>query len=284
MDAYLTVGGIPEYLLYLKTNSSLFLSLCEQSFKSNGYFAQEYQRIFISSMAENKNYQKTIEFLAKKRFATREEILTHLRITSGGRVSELFDDLLLCGFIEKYAPYNLDDDGKLVRYCIQDPYLHFYYKFIKPIESKIKKGDFNHDPTSAFKTASYQQALGYAFERYCRRYSRHIAKILEFSGIQYRDGAYFNRKSSEENPGFQIDLIFDRDDSVITVCEIKYSKNLVKTKVIEEFEKKLELLPNPKQKVIHKVLICSNGAEKTLINQGYFDRIITLDDLLKASD
>lgn len=192
--------------------------------------------------------------------------------------------MLVCGFIEKYTPYNLDDSGKLVRYCIQDPYLHFYYKFIKPIEGKIKKGDFNNTPTVALRTSSYEQALGYAFERYCRRYSRNIAKILGFSGIQYRDGAYFNRKSSEENPGLQIDLIFDRDDSVITVCEIKYSKNHSKTKIIEEFEKKLEFLPNPKQKSIQKVLICANGAEKALIDKRYFDNIITLEDLLNASD
>ncbi len=35
MDAYLTVGGIPEYLNWLKVDSSVFLSLCQHAFKQN---------------------------------------------------------------------------------------------------------------------------------------------------------------------------------------------------------------------------------------------------------
>ncbi|KPA11950.1 phage related ATPase [Candidatus Magnetomorum sp. HK-1] len=77
----------------------------------------------------------------------------------------------------------------------------------------------------------------------------------------------------------QIDLIYDRKDKVYTICEIKYQQSKVRPQVIEDFEKKLNLFPNSPKKTIHKVLITANGAEESLINMGYFDRIISFKDI-----
>jgi len=279
MDAYLLVGGIPEYLKRLKQNSSIFLSLCEESFKSKGFFSTEYKRIFISNFSSNKNYEEIISFLSKRKFATREEILKHLGIKSGGRITELLQDLELCGFIAHYTPFYLTNNSKLSRYCIRDSYLQFYYKFIKPIEKDIQQGVYNDYPSRAIHNQTLQQWLGFSFERFCRHYHHEIAKLLGFSAIRYRSGPYFSRSTLNEEPGFQIDLIFERFDQVITICEIKYLQGKVPYKVIEEFERKLQLFPNQKGKTIEKVLICTFGAEQRLEESGYFDRIITLSDL-----
>ncbi|MCK4608943.1 MAG: hypothetical protein KAT71_05645, partial [Gammaproteobacteria bacterium] len=66
-----------------------------------------------------------------------------------------------------------------------------------------------------------------------------------------------------------------------TICEIKYFQTKVGTNIIAEFEKKLELFPNPKQRTIQKILITTEGAEASLIKRHYFDRIITLADMFK---
>ncbi len=84
MDAYLTVGGVPEYLKYVNRDSSVHLGLCRNSFTSGGFFSREYERIFTSSLAKNIHYKKIISFLSKKKFATRTDILRHLKIRSGG--------------------------------------------------------------------------------------------------------------------------------------------------------------------------------------------------------
>ena len=75
MDVYLTLGGIPEYLNYVKDEKSTFLGICKHSFNKDGFFTKEHQRIFVSSLKENKNYQKIIELLAQRRFASRSDIL-----------------------------------------------------------------------------------------------------------------------------------------------------------------------------------------------------------------
>lgn len=280
MGAYLSVGGIPEYLKRLKNSSSIYLGLCQLSFEPNGYFVNECERIFVSSLGKEGHYRDIIEFLSKQRFATRDEIATHLKLRTGGRLTSALSELELCGFIEKYTPYNASAKSTLARYHITDNYLRFYFRFIKPKLNAITSGQFVEQPTQALTLDEYQHYLAYEFERYCQKNAHLIAKILGFSGVRYQAGAYFSRATNAENKGYQIDLLFDRDDHVITICEIKFSRHKINRKVIDEFNHKLERFTNKKKKTIQRVLICMEGVDDSLINEPYFDRIITLDDLL----
>lgn len=282
MDAYLTVGGIPEYLKWCKTSSSVFASLCENSFLPNSFFSKEQERIFVSSLANNKHYKLIIEFLARHRFATRNEILQHLKISTSGSLSAVLNDLILCGFITKYTPYNLQEHSHLARFCISDNYLQFYYKFIKPIYTDIENGFYKKNPLLAIKSDVYQKWLGFAFERFCRNNHHLIAKILGFHGVHYKAGAFFNKSSQQLDAGFQFDLLFDRDDKVITLCEIKYVQAKIGVGIIEEFERKLSLFSYKGQKTIQKVLITTEGINDSLQNRHYFDYVILLKDLFAA--
>lgn len=279
MDAYLTVGGLPEYLKWMTTESSVFLSLCKNSFSTGGFFSHEYERIFTSSLSKNKHYKKIIDILSQRKFMTRQELAKMLDMSSGGTLTHLLSDLEKSGFINCYHPFNLGDKTLLKRYSLSDNYLQFCFKFIKPLLANIENGAYNRNPQSAIKTDSYIKWLGFSFERFCRKYHYVIARILEFSGVNYRSGTFFNRGTDRENPGYQIDLLFERADNVYTICEIRYLQDKVGQNVIAEMEKKLALFPNIEKKTIHKVLICNAGAEEALINSGYFDAIITCDHL-----
>ena len=230
----------------------------------------------------NRHYKEIIEFLAHVRFATRKEISNHLKITSNGTLTKILKDVELCGFIEKYTSYNLNAESHLARYCISDQYLQFYYKFIKPIDAQIQQGKFQANPVEAIQFGDYQKWLGFAFERFCRRRHFIIAKILGFHGVRYRSGALYNKTMQTNEPGFQFDLVFDRDDRVMTLCEIKYSGGKIGTSVIDEFESKLDLLPDYQKKTLHKVLITIEGASEALVARHYFDRVIVLDELFAA--
>jgi hypothetical protein len=279
LDAYLTVGGIPEYLKWMDKESSVYLSLCNHSFSAGSFFLREYEKIFTSSMSKNKHYQHIIEILSERKFASREELVELLGVKSGGGITKLFSDLEKSGFIEKYSPFNLADDSKLSRYGISDNYLHFYNKFIRPIHKKIEHRDYDSNPVIALNKDSYVKWLGLAFERFCRKYHTVIATILGFPGVQYKAGVFYNRSTDKLMPGYQIDLIFDRADKVYTICEIKYTQDKVNSEVINEFEKKLNLFQNKGNKTIHKVLICNEGPDAALQNRFYFDQVITREDL-----
>lgn len=277
MDAYLTVGGIPEYLKYLNRESSVFLGLCKNSFTTGGFFSNEYQRIFTSSMGGNKNYIGIIKYLSKQKFATRQQIAKHIRCETGGTLTALLKDLELCGFITKYVPYNLAEQSLLTRYNISDQYLQFYFKFIEPVYGEIQNGTFNKNPTFPINTDAYLKWLGYGFERLCRKQHRLIAGFLGFESVIYKSGAFFSRQTAGKDRGFQIDLVFDRADRVLTICEIKYLQSKATRKIIADFDRKLEMFSNPKKATISKVLITTEGADNELTN--YFDRILTLDDI-----
>lgn len=280
MEAYLCVGGIPEYLKRLKKHSSIRLGLCENSFQKESYFSVEYHKIFISSFADGTHYKEIIDYLSLVKFATRTEIEHHLKISGGGNLTKLLNDLESCGFIEKYYPYQALTSSKLVRFCISDNYLRFYFKFIHPLAPKIEHGDYTQSPMQALNKESFQKWLGFAFERFCRVNHRLIAAIIGFKAVQYQSGVFFNRASDKTQRGYQIDLIFDRADHVLTICEIKYLQSQVGVDVIDEFEAKLKLLPNSQSKTIEKVLIAANGASDSLKARGYFDYIIELKDLI----
>jgi AAA+ ATPase superfamily predicted ATPase len=284
LDAYLTVGGIPEYLLRLQNKSSIYVNLCHESFLSGAFFTREYEKIFTSSLGNNKNYKKIVDFLSKKKYATREDISKNLKLKSGGGLTDFLQDLEVCGFIQKYTPFNLASNSLLARYCITDAYLQFYFKFIHPLEKYINNGDYDLNPLQAINMATYQKWLGFSFERFCRKYHRVFAKILGFSGVKYQVGTFFSRKTNADSPGFQIDLIFDREDHVVTLCEIKYTQTNISSKVIDEFDKKLELFPNEKNKTIQRVLITNTNADKALLNRAYFDYIITLENIFDAAN
>jgi AAA+ ATPase superfamily predicted ATPase len=282
IDAYLTFGGIPEYLNYLKDDVSIVKGICNSSFTSDGFFVDENSRIFVSSLKSNPNYEKIIRFLAQQRFASRDSILSALNRTSGGDITDLLNELELSGFVEVFRPYNNQAARKLVRYQISDQYLQFYYRFIEPVKPDILSNSYNSDPYKALNKTQFQTWLGFQFERWCRNNHQLIAKVLGFQSVKYRHGAFFSRSLERFDPGFQWDLIFDRNDKVLTLCEVKYLKTAVDTGVAQEFQARLDKIPekSTKGRTIEKVVIAPSGATEKLESMGFFDRIITLDDLL----
>ncbi len=282
MDAYLTVGGIPEYLKRIKKHYSIQIGICEESFKKNSYFSNEKERIFISSFATNAHYQEIVDYLSQVKFASKQDIEKYLHVKGGGNLTNVLKDLDMCGFIEIYQPYQAEHNSNLIRYCVSDSYLRFYFKFISPLSDRIQEGDYNESPLHALNKESYRKWLGLSFERFCRKHSQMIAAIIGFSAVRYKSGAFFNRATIKEQAGYQIDLIFDRADHVLTICEIKYTQSKTGTDVIEEFEKKLRQMPDLGKKTIEKVLISASGATDALLDQAYFDRIITLEDIFNC--
>lgn len=287
MDGYLLVGGIPPYLKEINKSSSVLLSLANASFTTSGFFVDEVERLYVSAMAKSPHYRQIIEFLSKRKFATRAEILKHLNVSSGGGISKVFIDLEECDFIEKVSPLYLNNGKnltKLEKYCIKDSFLNFYYTFINQKVKKIKRGDYEKNPLQGLDTKSLEINLGFAFERFCRFNAKLIAEKLGFGSVEYEDGPIYQKSSSGN--GYQLDLVYKRKDRVLTVCEIKYNSLPLGMDVCEEFDKKINLFlkdlkSNPSSRIsIHKVLITANGVKDTVKNSFLFDNILRLEDLL----
>jgi len=279
-DARLSVGGIPEYLNYLTSHSSVYLSLLHNSFRKGAFFATEYERIFVSSLAQKPEYRAVVEFLSKRAHATRDDIAAAISVKKGGGLSEVLRDLDLCGFIAAYRPLGSTPNGKLVRYTIADNYAQFYARFVAPLRVRIDSGEFDRHPERALPLPDYEQWLGLSFERFCRRYPHLIARVLGFDGIEYQSGALFNRSS---DPGFQIDLAFNRADKVLSLCEIKFGSSPITkqdaTRALKRFEQATEIQGRPRTQ---RVLITAADVSSDVSSGPYFDRIIRLNEIFDA--
>lgn len=131
------------------------------------------------------------------------------------------------------------------------------------------------------QSGAFSSWMGRAFEYLCMAHAGKISEILGFPGIEFSHGPYFNAPGRGK-PGVQIDLLFDRKDNVITLCEMKYSMRPVGVSVIEELERKIEVLRSlSKNKTIQKVLISRAGASTDLASTGYFYRIIKPEELCR---
>jgi hypothetical protein len=208
-----------------------------------------------------------LELLAKVKFATRLELAGKLSVEPGGSFSQLLLDLEASGFISSYQPLDKPKNSLLSRYKIADSFLRTYFNF-RSIRS-------TSPPISRLKAH-----LGYAFEEFCHLKSHRIAEILGFSGIEYSSGSIFSRSLETTLQGFQIDLAFHRADKVHTLCEIKYTDSPVGAEVIRQFEKTLSLYQEKYKNTVQRVLISASGAENSLVRKAFFDRVISLNELI----
>ena len=148
----------------------------------------------------------------------------------------------------------------------------------QPNINKIKSQSTSDLFNNISQTGAFQVWQGKSFEYFCIQHASVITKILGFSGIEYTSGPYF-KPSRKEKSGTQIDLLFDRKDNVISLCEMKYSDRPIGVNIISEVEKKVEFLENAAgKKTIQKILITKSNPTSELQKSGYFFRIIRVED------
>ena len=284
MLATLYTGGVCEYLKQVKGKNTIFQNLCEKSFSKDGFFVHEYNKIFVSNMSTNRHYLNVIRYLAQVKYATRNQIAKKVlkQSSAGGEFTKLLIDLETCGFIERYTPIESDVNTILSRYILSDEYLQFFFKFIQPNLKNIQKSIYNQNPLKVVTNQQFSIVMGLNFERWCRKNEYLLAQIMNFGNVEYKAGAFFNRKTETDDPTFQIDLMYIRKDHRIIICEIKYYDGIVGAKVKNDVNKKLEkfkeLRPKYKNYSYETALITTEGTTPTL--KDYFDYIITFDQLV----
>ena len=227
LETYMVFGGIPQYLLELNPKMSLTQNLNEYAFKSTGFFFHEFNRLFISHFASHLIYEKILKTLSNGKYFL-SELATKCKVSSGGNFSDRMRDLELAGFIKKQIPVDKANESRLIKYSMNDPFLHFYFKFIAPNSSKIVSGNCSYN--TLLNSRNYNQWQGYAFERLCQNHSKKISEYQRFSAIDYQSGSWFKR--ADNNQGAQVDLVFVRADKVITACEIKYTTSVKPSSII----------------------------------------------------
>ncbi len=281
IEAQMMLGGIPKYLELIQDKTSVYTGIEDLAFTETGYLADEYNRIFTSHFGRNPEYEKIIRVLAKHPYGVfRQQISREAEIELGGGLTIHLKNLESAGFISSSTPFQKGENSRLLKYQLSDAYLRFYFAFIEKNLKKIKSGVQINIFSQITQKGEFKAWMGRAFEYLCIDHAAKISEILGFHGIEFTFGPYFRAPGKEEE-GVQIDLVYDRKDNVITLCEMKYSLHPIGTSIIQKVERKVGILKRTfKKKTIQKVLISQSRMTKDLAASGYFYRVIDPRDFL----
>lgn len=219
VQLYMVMGGIPYYLDMVSSEKSAAQNIEEMCFRKGALLTLEFQNLFTSLFKNAELYEHIIIALSTKLIGmTRKEISQATGIKSGGNLTDKLEALEESGFITRYTPFN--KKSKDFIYRLSDFYSLFYLKFIKK-NTNYDKGIW----TNAIDNPAQRAWGGYAFEQICLAHTPQIKKALEIGGIISHTLSW---KSKASEKGAQIDLLIDRRDQVVNLCEIKYSINRYK--------------------------------------------------------
>lgn len=257
LECYMVMGGIPFYWSLLRKDLSLPQNIDSIFFSEDGELRDEFDALYRSLFKKPEAYLSVINALGKKKIGmTRDEISTEANLTQGGMLTTILKDLEHCGFIRKYNQIGKLSKGAM--YQLVDFYTLFYFKFI--LENK------RHDPNFWSKSAGsslYNNWCGLAFERVCFAHILQIKYALSIGGVVSNEYSWFVRRT-DDRPGAQIDLLLDRGDQTINICEIKYTSSSEfvlneeeETKILSRRERFIE--ETGTTKAVHLTLITTRG-------------------------
>ncbi len=217
IELYMAMGGIPHYLKEVQVGKSSIQSIDEICFSKDGLLYDEFNQLYPSIFNNAENHLAIINALSKKpQGLTRKELVKSSKLTDGGIVSRTITELEEAGFISIHLPFLKKKKDAIFK--LADFYSLFYYKFIKN-NRNMGKGSWE----KICKTASYKAWSGYAFENVCFAHIAQIKIALGIAGIHSNTSSW-KHIGNKELPGAQIDLLIERDDHVINLCEAKFTK------------------------------------------------------------
>jgi uncharacterized protein len=216
LELYMVMGGIPFYLKELEKGKSATQLIDEICFSPQGLLNEEYQQLYHSLFRNAEVHVAIIEGLAARpQGMTRTEIAAATKIGES-LLSKTLEELRECDFIDTFQPFL--NKKKDAIYKLTDLYSLFYLKFIKP-----NQGTGGKIWEQLSKQNTYTAWSGYAFENICMMHLPQIKSALGISGVFTKHSSW-KFKGNDVLPGAQIDMIIDRADQIIHLCEAKFTK------------------------------------------------------------
>ena len=269
LEGYMVLGGTPFYMSMLRPQYSMQQNIDDLFFAEAAPLRDEYAFLFRSLFNDAPKYRRIIELLATKaKGMTKQEIISSLKIEDNGNLTEVLDNLCKCDFLRKYNAVGKKERD--VMYQLIDHFSLYYNRYVMD--------DHSQDPhrwSHMLNDGSRKAWSGYAFEQVCLRHVEQIKRKLNISGILSDVGSW-------QTQGAQIDLVIQRSDRIINLCEMKYSDKpySVTKSYLAKMEERRELFRRETKstKALHLTLVSPFGIKENVQSKS-IQSVVTLDDL-----
>lgn len=209
LQVYMAIGGVPHYLEKLQKGLSVSQNIDRLCFNKDGVLNDEFNQLYASLYDDSEKHMIIIKALAgSNKGLTRKELIKNSGIPSSGDFSLKLEELIESGFVSEYAYYQ--NKKQLTLYRLSDEYSKFYLKFI---EKNKNGGEGTWQKLST--SQSYKTWSGFTFETVCLKHINQIKKALRIDAIYSTNHSWFNENA-------QVDLLIDRADNIINLCEMKF--------------------------------------------------------------
>lgn len=279
LQIYMAFGGIPHYLKSVGKDKSAMQAIEKTCFSKSGLLAGEFNNLYHSLFETADNHIKVVRALAANgKGLTRQQIIDKCRLSSGGRTTVLLNELEQSGFIGSAVPY--DKAVKNVVYRLVDEFSLFYLKFM----DNYNQSGSTWEQMS--KEPSYTIWCGIAFEAVCLKHINQIKAGLKIkTGARYSAWRYALPKGSKEK-GTQIDLIIDRKDNIINLCEMKFTSKVfsIDKSYANTLQHKINVFSEKvkPRKTIFLAMITTYGIKENNYSEYLVQQSITMDALFRA--
>ena len=274
-ECYMALGGIPYYWRLLERGTGVAGNFDRMFFAGNAPLKDEFDELYASLFKDSKSHRKVVRVLSgRKQGMSRDEIATAAKLAKTGKLTETLETLEQSGFIRRYRAF-----GKRKRdsfYQLVDGFTLFHFRFLD---------GGTDDPRFWSSTVSSPvQSVwrGLAFERLCLLHLPQLRQALGVSGVHVEAYAWRHAGDEVRPKGAQVDLVLDRDDNVVDLCEMKWSRTpfAVDAATAAEFERKAETFRavTGTRKAVHIVLVASAGAARNAFLNAV-QATVSLDDL-----
>lgn len=268
LQLYMAIGGIPHYLEKINAGDSVATAIDRLCFQRGAILADEFDQVFASLFENSENHEKIVQALATvKKGLTRDDIIRKSKVASGGTFTKSLNELIQSGFVTEYKRFQKVRKESLFR--LSDEYSLFYLKYIQ--------GNTDGSWTTLFNSRSYVSWSGFAFETVCMKHTYQIKKALGLTGIHSNSYSWQNEKA-------QIDLLIDRSDNCINLCEMKFSTSEfeIKKRYKEELRNKKDALIKDlvKRKNVFITMVTTYGMKHN-IHSTITDNQVTMDALFE---
>ena len=277
-DCYMALGGIPYYLQNLRNDLTVSENIDDMLFRKKGPLWDEFDMLYQNLFRRSQAYIRIMEAVCETRYGlTREEVAKNLgRKTADGSISQKLKALSDCGFL---CPYTALRDGKKkILYRCADYFTFFYLRFVRN-----HRATDPHYWSSLIHSPERRTWEGFTYEWLCFDHVEKVKDAMGIAGVQSSICTWSVSPNEEKGlAGAQIDLVIDREDRIVNLCEIKYTTEMFE--IGKEEWQKLENKINryaayaKKKKTIFLTLLSAEGLSKS----GYASRVnkvLTLDAL-----
>ncbi|HHH11911.1 MAG TPA: hypothetical protein ENK23_07560 [Sorangium sp.] len=157
-------------------------------------------------------------------------------------------------------------------------------KWIRSVPKRALRGSGAAYWLAKAQGPGYHAWAGNTFEGICLR---HAGKLRTALGIEHvpsqMSGWRYRSPKGAAGRGAQVDFLFDRDDGIITICEMKYTDKpfTITKKYALELKRKITIFAEQTRtrKDIQLALVTTRGVKSNIWSEGLVDRVITLADL-----